>query len=176
VEAEVLYHPQSASVEFGVTPPCHHENPAPPPPGYYRGTVDLLGEDPATGRLCIVDHKTGNPRFQTSPVVSRQHRHGAMIFASHPETAGRVISEGVELITYLTQKAGTAGALLRHHATHEDLGKFADEYQDLDILLHGVESGLINPDAFPPTVNKHCSFCPAAPNCPAYLEHQSGAA
>lgn len=177
VEVEVWYHPMATESMFGVPNQCHHESADPPPEGYYRGTMDLMGEDPDTGLLAVWDHKSGNPAFQTPPAVSAQHRHGVMLYATHPETAARVMHEGAKVGTYLTKLAGLPGAKPTHIVTPDEIGEFMDKYHDLAALLDAVEAGLIPDDKLPePETNKFCTFCPAAPYCPAFQAQQAGAA
>ena len=98
-----------------------------------------------------------------------------MLYATHPETAARVMHEGVLLGTYLLRKAGTAGDKPHHIMTPDEIQEFMEAYKNLAELLDAVEADLIPVDELPePHVNKWCTFCPAAPYCPALAAQEAG--
>ncbi len=104
-EMECWMEPIAGASVRGIKAQCHHDNPLPPPPGFYRGTADAIGVG-ADGVLEVWDWKTGRPSLQTPPAFSAQLYFFAAWLAMNPRTAGVVAKRGVRLGIFLTQWAG----------------------------------------------------------------------
>lgn len=150
-ETECWYHPLSLMVQLGVVTDA-------PPLGYYRGRTDRICR--YRGRLTVMDWKTGNPAWQTAPDISAQCYFFARFLQLHPLTAEEVAKDGVDMLIYLTQRAGSEDHderfLTAPTYTHL-LDQFGDRVQDLEMLLAGIESGRVTP---PPHDAAKCGrFC-----------------
>lgn len=140
-EAERWLDPVKGTALRGIRAQCHHENPTPPPPGFYRGTADEIGRNPE-GRLAVRDHKTGYPPIQTPPAFSAQFYFFALWLALHPWTAEEVARDGVSLEMFLTQWApfGLERALVTHHADPASIQAFRQIFTEFELGLRAKEA------------------------------------
>jgi len=90
-------------------------------------------------RPLVVDHKTGNPRFQTPAATSRQLTY----FASWYYQMDTILcKDGVAVMVYLTQ----TGAWDCYWRTVDQIRDFQEELAALWALLYLVEADQLAPD------------------------------
>jgi hypothetical protein len=142
VEVECWYNPSTGDVRRG-TPGDD------PPAGYWRGRTDLLGIRPDSGNIAVVDHKTGNPRYQTLPGNSLQLAYFA-IWLRH----SMGYEDDVDVGVYLTQARRTDWATL----TPQVLDVRERELLAIEDALVQVEQ---TGEPEEPNPGPHCRWCPA---------------
>lgn len=160
-EVECWQEPLSREARRGLRAPCHHENPYPPPAGWFRGTADFIGL--VDGVPTVRDWKTGNPANQSPPSVSAQLYFFAGFLATHPRTAPLVAERGVRLELYLTQLAGSPKAHPSFIATPAQIETFMGQFQDLALAVSQIEAGGEMPDDPGPCGDRFCAVAAHRP-------------
>ena len=156
VEVECWYDPVTQDAILGVPGDL-------PPDGYWRGRTDLLGTvDQSDGLYFgVVDHKTGNPFFQTPPRSSAQIAYFGVWLKRH--VARYLKSMRPELLVqgqvFLTQKH----EVVTHTWHPEELNEWAETFAELELDLRAYESGAKTLDQLVLTPSqKTCQWCPVS--------------
>jgi hypothetical protein len=140
-EVECWLEPMAAVAARGIKAQCHHENPLPPPAGFYRGTADAIGLGP-DGVLEVWDWKTGYPPIQTPPAFSAQLYFFAAWLAFNGRTGADVSKRGARLGVFLTAWAGRGRehAHVVHEADPASIRAFVEMLRDFELMLRAKES------------------------------------
>jgi len=147
-EVEAWLNPLTMEAELGV-------DGTPTPPGWYRGTADVIGICNYDGEdmPCVLDFKTGSPYHQAGPDAAQLAYF--VLWLSIKTQATKIAS-----IVFLTRDA-TEPRL--HIWTKPEIDEFAQRFAALAAKLDMIELDLAQPTL---EKNKECFFCPCRSVCP----------